>query len=172
VTEHFLTDLFERYHRALYRYFLRHGRRPEDAEDLVQDVFYRASRSAGRYQRRGTGPETVWIFRIAHNLLLDTQRHESGTPVVDIPAGPVSCDATQLLAFGLHEALGRINAIDREVFLLREMAGLSYAELATVVELTEDGVRARLFRVRGQLREVLGERVRNALKDDGKDGAR
>lgn len=170
MTEHFLADLFDRYHRTLFWYCLRHTRRPEDAEDLVQEVFYRASRRAGQYRRQGAGQETVWLFRIARRLLIDRQRQASGRRVVEVSVGPVGRDATQVLAFSLHEALDRLHATDREVFLLREVVGLTYAEIAALSELTEDGVRARLFRVRVQLREWLGGRVRSTLKRHGEDG--
>jgi RNA polymerase sigma-70 factor (ECF subfamily) len=170
VTDHFLTDLFERYHRALFWYFLRFTRSQADAEDLVQDVFYRVSRHAGRYRRQGPGQETVWLFRIARRLLLDKQRQASGAALVEVPVSLISRDATQVLAFGLHEALGRLNAPDREVFVLRQIVGLTYAEIAALTALTEDGVRARLFRVRGQLRTLLGGRVRSAIRGKGRDG--
>ncbi len=169
MTEHFLTDLFERYHRAVFWYCLRHTRHPEDAEDLVQEVFYRVSRSARRYRRQGAGQETVWLFRIAQNLLIDKQRKESGPPVVEVPASHVGREATQVLAFSLQEALDRVHAPDREVFVLREIVGLTYAEIAALCAMTEDGVRARLFRVRCQLRERLGGRVRSVLKGKGGD---
>ncbi len=170
MTEHFLTDLFERYHRALFWYFLRHTRSREDAEDLVQEVFLRASRSAGRYRRLGTGQETVWLFRIARHLLIDTHHHAAGAPTTDLPASHVGSEATQVLAFSLQEALDRVDATDREVFILRESVGLTYAEIAALSALTEDGVRARIFRVRGRLRELLGGRVRRVLKEKEKDG--
>jgi RNA polymerase sigma-70 factor (ECF subfamily) len=169
VTEPFLTDLFERYHRALFWYCLRHTRCPEDAEDLVQEVFYRATRGASQFRRRGPGQDTVWLFRIARHLLIDRQRKESGLRVVEGPMPDVGRDAPQVLAFSLQEALGRINATDREVFVLRESVGLTYAEIAALSELTEDGVRARLSRVRHQLRELLGGRVRRVLKGKEKD---
>ena len=170
MTDRYLTDLFERYHRAVFWYFLQRTRRPEDAEDLAQEVFYRVSRSAGRYIRRGVGQETVWLFRIARNLLIDKQRKESGPHDVDLPASLVGRDATQVLTFGLREALDRVKALDRDVFVLREVVGLTYAEIAALCEMTEDGVRARLFRVRGQLRELLGGRVRSALKGKAGEG--
>ena len=170
MTQHFLADLFERYHRAVFWYCLRQTRRPEDAEDLAQEVFYRVSRSAGRYRRQGAGQEAVWLFRIARNLITDKYRRERGRQPVDIPAGGIGRDATQLLAFGLQQALERVKDLDREVFVLREIVGLTYAEIAALCELTEDGVRARLFRVRGELRELLGGRVRCALKGKERDG--
>ena len=55
----------------------------------------------------------------------------------------------------LAEAIEALAEGDREVFLLREIAGLSYAEIAIASDLTEDAVRSRLHRARQQLREAL-----------------
>lgn len=164
VTESDLARLFERYHRAVFWYCLRQTRSAEDAEDLAQEVFYRVSRSAGRYTHRGAGQDTVWLFRIARNLVIDRHRRKSSAPRAEVPASSVGREATQLLSFGLREALDRVGELDREVFVLREVVGLSYAEIAALCDMTEDGVRARLFRVRAELRELLGGRVRGALR--------
>ena len=160
MTEVDLTDLFERYHRAVHRYFLRLTRRSEDADDLTQDLFVRVSRARDRYHRQGKGQETVWLFRIARNLVIDRQRKMAAFSVANMSSDRMGRDGTQLMAFGLQEALGFVSGLDRHVFVLREMVGLTYAEIADVCEITEDGVRARLFRVRGQLRELLGGRLR------------
>ncbi len=163
MTENYLADLFERYHRAIFWYCLRQTRSREDAEDLTQEVFYRVSRSAGRYTRQGTAQETVWLFRIARHLVIDRHRKEHDLRRAEVPATDVGRNATQLLSFGLQEALDRLKDLDREVFVLRENAGLAYAEIAALCDLTEDGVRARLFRARSELRESLGGRVRSAM---------
>lgn len=171
VTESYLTDLFERCHRAIYWYCLRYTCRPEDAEDLVQEVFYRASRSvAGAYRRQGAGQEMAWLLRIARHLAVDLQRKKGALPARTVSASRVGREATQLMAFGLQEALNMVEDADREVFVLREVVGLTYAEIAEVTDATEHGVRARLYRVRGQLRELLGGRARGGLKDREKDG--
>lgn len=74
--------------------------------------------------------------------------------------------APQFVAFALQEALARITGLDRHVFALREMVGLTYAEIAEVCDLTEDGVRARLLRVRGHLRALLGGRLSGIVTRD------
>jgi RNA polymerase sigma-70 factor, ECF subfamily len=161
-----LTDLFERYHRSVFWYCLRHTRCREDAEDLTQEVFYRVSRSVGRYKRRGVGQETVWLFRIARNIVIDHRRRQPA-PIAGIPAARIGRDGTQLVAFGLKEALGLVAEQDREVFVLREVVGLSYVEIGAICDMTEDGVRARLYRVRGQLRGLLGSRARTLNAQEG-----
>jgi RNA polymerase sigma-70 factor (ECF subfamily) len=63
------------------------------------------------------------------------------------------------VAFGLQEAVSRLPEAEREVFLLRELAGLTYREIALVCETTEDGVWARLYRARNRLRGLLSGRL-------------
>jgi RNA polymerase sigma factor (sigma-70 family) len=171
VTERDVADLFERYHLALFRYFLRLTGRREDAEDLTQDLFERVTRRRGDYRRRGMGQETVWLFRIARHLIIDKYREASKASVRTVNADRIGRDGTQLIAFGLQEALGLVNALDRHIFVLREVVGLTYPEIADVCELSEDGVKARLFRVRGQLRELLGGRLRRRENQDRKEDA-
>jgi RNA polymerase sigma factor (sigma-70 family) len=172
VDETDLTDLFERYHLAVYRYFFRLTNRREDAEDLTQDLFCRVSRGREPYRSQGKGQETAWLFRIARHLLIDKRRDAAKFPVADVDADGIARDGTQLIAFGLQEALGLVNGLDRHVFVLREVTGLTYAEIADVCDITEDGVRARLFRVRGQLRELLGGRLRLGACYDGRKDRR
>jgi RNA polymerase sigma-70 factor (ECF subfamily) len=169
VTDTELTELFERHHRALFRYFFRMTRQREDAEDLTQDVFYRVSRRHRDYRHQGVAQESAWLFQIARRLMIDRYRQTTPRAMVEVPAETVGREGNQVVAFGLQEALDRLNALDRQVFVLRETVGLSYAEIAGVCEVTEDGVRARLFRVRNQLRDLLRGRLRRAAskrKDD------
>jgi RNA polymerase sigma-70 factor (ECF subfamily) len=167
VTEADLADLFERYHRAVHRYFFRVTRRHEDADDLTQDLFVRVCRGRERYHRQGTGQETVWLFRIAQRLMIDRQRKLAGFPVAAVSVDGLGRDGTQVMAFGIQEALDRVSGLDRRIFGLRAMVGLTYAEIADVCDITEDGVRARLSRARAQLRGLLGGRLRSSATRDG-----
>jgi RNA polymerase sigma-70 factor (ECF subfamily) len=148
--------LFTAHRDRIFRYLCRivgHG----DAGELTQEVFLRVSRgpvpTADEIGRR------AWIFRIARNLALnhirDDRRRGETVPLME-SAGP----ATQELGAALSEALGRLAPIDRDVFLLRESAGLSYGEIAAACELTDDAVRSRLHRARQQLRTMLGDVLR------------
>ena len=60
----------------------------------------------------------------------------------------------------ISEALADLPAVDRDVFLMRESAGLSYEEIGAACELTPDAVRSRLHRTRQQLRASLGDPLR------------
>jgi RNA polymerase sigma-70 factor (ECF subfamily) len=149
--------LFAAHREGVFRYLCRIVN-PADARELTQEVFLRVAR--GPLPDADAGARRAWIFRIARNLALnhvrDTRRRG---PSVELPDAPVP--PAQETAAALREALERLAALDRDVFLLREASGLSYDEIAVASELTADAVRSRLHRARQQLREILGPRVRN-----------
>jgi RNA polymerase sigma-70 factor (ECF subfamily) len=146
---------------AVRAYFRRVLGRTDVAEDLAQEVFVRVLRFADRYQDRGS--DRAWLFTIANHVLVDHLRRgaSSRAPAAAAEgggagtgAGPV-VPATQELRAMLQHALGGLDAVDRDVFLLAEVAGLSYAEIAGVLHLAHAAVRSRVFRARLALRMAL-----------------
>ena len=77
------------------------------------------------------------------------------------PSGPAAAEpaaaATQALAFGLAEALAGLSEDDRDVFLLKEVGGLTYEEISAACACTVEAVRSRLFRTRVLLRKTLAD---------------
>lgn len=148
--------LFAEHREGLTRYLTRIVGQPETARDLTQEVFVRVTR-AGVPQDDGNC-RRAWVFKIARNLALnhirDQQRQPSTTAMVD-----VAQNGTQELAAAVNQALTALQDLDRDVFLLRESAGLGYDEIAAACELTTDAVRNRLHRARQQLRESLGASI-------------
>jgi RNA polymerase sigma-70 factor (ECF subfamily) len=145
--------LFAANHDRLLRYFCRAVGDAETARDLAQDVFLRVSRTA-----IPSAPDEglrAWLFRIARNLALDhhrsRRRHPEPSALTDEPARPSSQDVN----LAVNEALASLPALDRDVFLMREVAGLGYEEIADACELTADAVRSRIHRTRLQLRDRL-----------------
>lgn len=143
--------LFSAHRDGVFRYLCRLvGYR--QAGELTQEVFLRVARGpvpvADEARRR------AWVFSIARNLACNHVRDDRrrGVPVdlEDAPAPP-----TQEVAAALREALDRLAPLDRDVFLMRETAGLSYAEIAAACDLSPDAVRSRLHRARQQLRAAL-----------------
>ena len=145
--------LFAANHSRLFRYFCRAVGSAETARDLTQEVFLRVTRTPVRADAEGD--LSGWIFRIARNLVLDHQRsrvrHPEAAELVVEPARSPSQD----IELAVNEALGSLPAIDRDVFLMREVAGLGYEEIAAACELTPDAVRSRIHRTRLQLRSQL-----------------
>jgi RNA polymerase sigma-70 factor (ECF subfamily) len=130
------------------------------AEELTQDVFVHALRGAERYEERAQ--ERAWLFRIARNLRLDALRRDRRTPAtmaID-PVDGVDADqpwhpAQQALQSSLRQALAMLPDDEREAFVLAEVVGLSYAEIAVACSVTAAAVRSRVYRARMQLRAVL-----------------
>ena len=148
-------ELFQRYHLGVFRYLRRSTGSADRAQDLTQEVFLRALRSLPGY--RAEGRERAWIFTLARNVLLNDRRDlarqietqsdpEPSTSVNRVEPG---------LRLDLESALASLPALDRDVFLLREIGGLGYAEIAKACEISPDSVRSRIYRARMALRATL-----------------
>jgi RNA polymerase sigma-70 factor (ECF subfamily) len=97
----------------------------------------------------------AWVFRIARNLALNHLRDDRRRPQT-IEMHERAAPPTQELGAAIGEALGALDALDRDVFLLRESAGLSYDDIAATCGITIEAVRSRLRRTRERLRQQLG----------------
>ena len=146
--------LFLAHQSRLYRYLCRAVGHADTARDLTQDVFLRVTR--GSVPVAGDDEQRAWLFRIARNLALDHHRHqrhvrahEAAAPALDHRPASQDVDAA------IREALAALHDVDRDVFLLREVGGLSYEEIARATDLTPDAVRSRIHRARLDLRDRL-----------------
>jgi RNA polymerase sigma-70 factor (ECF subfamily) len=146
-------QLFAAHYHRLFRYFCRAAGSAETARDLTQDVFVRISR--GRVPSMPDHDMKAWLFRIARNLVLDHHRHARRHPAPAALAAEPSRAASQHTDLAVNEALASLAELDRDVFLMRELAGLGYEEIAAACDLTADAVRNRIHRARLSLREHL-----------------
>lgn len=145
--------LFAEHHQRLFRYFCRAVGSVEAARDLTQDVFVRVSRA-----QVPSGTEVAvkaWLFRIARNLALDHHRHDRRHPAPALLTTEPSRAPSQVVSLAVNEALASLPEVDRDVFLMREVAGLSYEEIAGACELSPDAIRSRIHRARLHLRRQL-----------------
>jgi RNA polymerase sigma-70 factor (ECF subfamily) len=143
--------LFLTHQTRLFRYFLRVVGEPDTARDLTHDVFVKVSNTV--VPTAPDGELRAWLFHIARNLALDFHRRR----VRDRFA--IAADDTQQpsqdVDLAVKQALSRLDDLDRDVFLMREVAGLGYQEIATACSLTPDAVRSRIHRARLALRAQL-----------------
>ena len=148
-------DLYLRNRLAIFRFLRNATGSREVAEDLTQEVFVRALRGLDRYEERER--EAAWLFRIGRRLLLDHRRTERRRPTLvvgeTIPAPVVPAESEQSLV--LSQALAALAEHEREAFLLRELGGLGYEEIASIVGASADAVRNRICRARRALRDAL-----------------
>lgn len=141
------------FYQPLFRYLCRAAGQSDVARDLTQDVFVRASRVATPPVSR---PELqAWLFRIARNIVIDHHRRSRRAPA-EVPVDHTTHrPASQDVAAAVNAALSTLADLDRDVFLMREVAGLGYDEIAKACEITPDAVRSRIHRARLELRQQL-----------------
>lgn len=154
-------ELVRRHRDRIYRVALRVCRHPADAEDVTQEAIVRAWRGLGTF--RGDAAFTTWLYRIVTNLALNrvTRRREHATERVPEPAGPGEAldparraeDRERLDA--ALAALDTLTAEQRACYVLRELEGLSYDELAEVLDISVASVKGRLYRARQDLVAAL-----------------
>jgi len=153
-------ELFSRYKQAIFGFFWRRISDRAQAEELTQETFVAVIRGAARYEV--SARFRTYLYAIALKALRAYRRKAAfratfmGVPEEHAEPVAESSLVTQLL---IREALRRLDAMDREVLLLREFEQLSYAEIAELLNLPLNTVRTRLFRARMALRELLAECV-------------
>lgn len=153
-----LTVLHGRHGRSVLRYCRRRTGSNVEADDAFQQTFVHAMRGL----RSGVDPryELAWLLAIARNVCSEHWRTYQRRPhlVDDLDAIPdyrPMSDGDRSLALDLDEALAQLPLRHRTAILLREWRGLSYADIAAQMELTESAVESLLVRARRELAAAL-----------------
>jgi len=132
--------------------------RPEDVDDVRQDVLLRIHTSAGRLDDESRfGP---WVYAIARNAIVDRLRRKSiasGALTFDPPAEPPGSGAEPLLLNCVTPFVARLPADYREAITLTELRGLSQQEAADIVGISLSGMKSRVQRGRKMLRQMFEE---------------
>jgi RNA polymerase sigma-70 factor (ECF subfamily) len=159
-------QLYEEHFDRIYRYVMLRVRNQADAEDITQQVFLKALENIGSYRWRGM-PFASWLFRIAHNLVVDYWKKKSRAKVaavdpeeIDRMVDESSNDpATQAeLKFDMKQlsaACEQLSDGQREIISLRFAGGLSVAESAKVMGKSEGAVRVLQHAGLVKLRRIL-----------------
>jgi RNA polymerase sigma-70 factor (ECF subfamily) len=173
--------LFRRYQRPLFQTALRVLGNTEDAEDALQDGLLSAYRNLKRFE--GRSQFSTWLTRIVINAALMRRRSAKARPAVSLDEAPREDElpATERFADDgptpeqvfanteiremISENLDELSPLLRTAFVLREVQGFSTGEAAKQLGVTENTLKARLWRARHQLAERLGRRLRR-MKDD------
>jgi RNA polymerase sigma-70 factor (ECF subfamily) len=124
---------------------------------VVQEAFLRVFRSIRKF--RGDAGFYSWLYRIVVNLCRDRRRRAAAHPTMPLDEARAADRAADWGGTRLHVAalLGRLSEELRVTLLLREMAGLSYAEIAEELEIPAGTVRSRLSAAREQFRRLWEE---------------
>jgi RNA polymerase sigma factor (sigma-70 family) len=163
-------ELYERHERPVYRYFLRQGATPAQADDLVQDTWLAIVRHAERFEPRARF--ATWLYTIARSKLVDHWRGRDdavsldeaandpdGDPAFEIDAGDAQRPDVQAMsreqARAFVDAVGQLPLAQREAFLLQAEAGLSLEEIAAVTNAGHETVKSRLRYAMAKLRAAM-----------------
>jgi RNA polymerase sigma-70 factor (ECF subfamily) len=157
-----LAAIFDRYYRPIYRYVLHYTRHSDVAEDLAAQVFLRLTEAL----KRDKGPTEhlkAWLFRTAHNLVIDDARrqtHRNHLPLGDLllhddDLSPEERASLRLTFERAYAALDRLTDDQRAVVVLRFMNGLNRRETAAVLGTTPTAIKGLQQRALASLRDVL-----------------
>ncbi|MFG3365572.1 RNA polymerase sigma factor [Streptomyces sp. NPDC090032] len=134
----------------------------QDAEDAVQDAFISAWRRLPEF--RHACAFSTWMYRITVNRCLNSLRRRPAPvplnaveePTAGVDSQPAQAAEEDALAGALADALGALEPRQRVCWILRELHGLPYEEIAQVTGTSQQTVRGRLYRARRSLKEMMG----------------
>ena len=160
--------LYARYLDPIYRYVYYRVDSMETAEDLTEEVFVRAWEALPGYEIRKY-PFKSWLYRIAHNRVIDHRRKRRPAAIDDevlqrIPEA--STPPEQLVVDGqnaeaLQEAVQQLAEEEQQVVILRFVEGLSHREVAEIIGKSEEASRVIQYRAIQRLQRVLSDRGRS-----------
>jgi RNA polymerase sigma-70 factor, ECF subfamily len=163
------TILFNKYKKRIYNYALKMLNDQMYADDIVQNVFVKLFENLGNiYNKQSI---QFWLFKTTRNEILTLFRNRGikklYTNAVDLEE--VEIESPQSVSDEIENKelnkliLNELNKMDedyREVFVLREYSGLSYKEVASVLEIDEDLVKSRLYKARQKLVNKISKLVK------------
>ena len=174
-------QLFEKYHRRAFAIALGVVKRPEDARDVVQEAFIKVHKHVATFQ--GNSTFYTWLYRIVINLSIDHLRRkrknvewDEGFITKDDAAGdgtlvpkvedenPSKTIVRRELTAQIQAALETLPEIHRAVILLREVEGMSYEEMAQVLDVPKGTIMSRLFHARRKMQEQLNPYLEGDLE--------
>lgn len=158
-------EIVRSYEKAVYNLALRMVGNRDDALDMAQEAFIKVYGSLASF--RGESKFSSWLYRITTNVCLDFLRAKSRKPQVPLDGGdgedesaltipdmrdmPEQVLMKKLDMQALHTGLEKLPVHHRQVLVMRELGGMSYADIARELSIEEGTVKSRIFRARKSL---------------------
>jgi RNA polymerase sigma-70 factor (ECF subfamily) len=159
-------ELYRRYVDRIYNYHYRHTSNRVEAEDLTSRTFFKALRHLPRYRDKKGASFQSWLFRIAHNLVVNWYRDKSRHPEVSVDLLdplPTESGNPHRAVEKLEEQEGLLKLIDalpedrKTLVILKFVERMTNAEIGAVLGKTEGAVKALYYRTLVSLRGEVGE---------------
>jgi len=165
-----IQELVERFRKPLFHYACNHLGNESEAEDLTQEVLFKAVRALPAF--KGDAAIGTWLFRIMVNTCIDYQRKQNGHRIfsLDKPFGEEDSAQLELKDNGLLpdeiverielrssvlEALKILSPEHRTIVILHDINSFKYNEIAGIMKISIGTVKSRLFYARRELRKLL-----------------
>jgi RNA polymerase sigma-70 factor (ECF subfamily) len=167
--------LFDKYHRRVFAIAMGVVKNPQDANDVTQEAFVKVFKHISGFE--GASSFYTWLYRITMNLSIDLFRRKKTARAVDYddavgrdpddledPANiaptylggdPAKAHSRKELLGKLEGALRTLPPYHQQVLMLREVDGLSYEEIANVMQIPKGTVMSRLFHARRKMQAAL-----------------
>ena len=161
-------ELVLRHEKTVYNIALRMTGSEDDAADMTQETFIKAYNNLSSF--KSDSKFSTWIYRITTNVCLDFLRAKSRRPQVSLTVADADDDSFEqqleipdpaddpeqqlmkkLSMQSLNDGLRRLPDKQRQILVMRELGGLSYAEIGKALSLEEGTVKSRIFRARKNL---------------------
>ena len=160
-----LAALYEDYYDRIANYvYVRIGDKNE-AEDIASEVFLKALKSIKSYEEQGI-PMQAWLFKIAHNMVVDHLRKVSKIKTVSLDTievkdenDPAETAEMQITIESIKKTMEQLTPDQREVLQLRFFGELSSREVADIMKKTDGSVREMQSSALAKLRQLLGTRA-------------
>jgi len=166
--------LILKYQNRLYNVIFRICSNPDDAAELTQETFVKVIENVGKFQGKSTF--YTWAFRIAVNLTINYCRRNSRLGLTSLDSAesgdqmsgvlreylsndkspdPAHVAQNRELCDLVMQSIARLDEDHRTILVLRDIEGMSYAQIAQVLELELGTVRSRISRARGKFKDIL-----------------
>ena len=157
--------------KNVYNLALKMTKNEDDALDVSQEAFIKAYRQLANF--RGESRFSAWLYRLTYNLCIDFLRKKPQTPVVSITTYQDDGEDARDIEIpdlrnmpedelfrsemrkDIEDSIGELGGKHREIFVMREITGMSYTEIAEALEISEGTVKSRLARARLSLAGIL-----------------
>lgn len=155
------TLVYNKHKKPVYNYILKMIGRQDAAEDILQTVFLKYYENMDKIKNPERAPQ--WIYTVARNEIFQFIRDKYKAKITYIESDDENASEADLetelerkeVSQLVKEEIELLKNEHKEVILLKEFSGLSYKEIAQILNITEDLVKSRLFKARKKLSEKL-----------------
>lgn len=155
------TLVYNKHKKPVYNFILKMTGRRDAAEDILQTVFLKYYENMDKIKNPERAPQ--WIYTVARNEIYQHMRNKYKATITYIESEDENRSEADLeselerkeISQMVKDEIEQLSNEHKEVILLKEMSGLSYKEIAQILDITEDLVKSRLFKARKKLSEKL-----------------